>query len=93
MNQICKLGGDTEANCCIVGGIIGPIFGMSIFGKDFFDFLKQNQKRYIYSIALVLPYILYLQKSNKNIELIQNDHYFLQTILTLLYDEIELDYS
>ena len=93
MNQICKLGGDTEANCCIVGGIIGPIFGMSIFGNDFFNFLKQNQKRYIYSIALVLPYILYLQKSNKNIELIQNDHYFLQTILTLLYDEIELDYS
>ena len=94
MNEICNLGGDTEANCCIVGGIIGPIFGMSNFGKHFFNSLESiSSKRYIYSIALMVPYIIYLKKSNKDIKLIQNERYFLQTILTLLYDEIELDFS
>ena len=88
------LGGDIEANCCIVGGIIGPIFGMSNFGKHFFSSLESiPSKRYIYSIALMVPYIIYLKKSNKDIKLIQNERYFLQTILTLLYDKIELDFS
>ena len=41
----------------------------------------------------MVPYIIYLKKSNKDIKLIQNEHYFLQTILTLLYDKIELDFS
>ena len=94
MNEICNLGGDIEANCCIVGGIIGPIFGMSNFGKHFFSSLECiPSKRYIYSIALMVPYIIYLKKSNKDIKLIQNERYFLQTILTLLYDKIELDFS
>ena len=94
MNEICNLGGDTEGNCCIVGGIIGPIFGMSNFGKHFFNSLESiSPKRYLYSIALMVPYIIYLKKSNKDIKLIQNEHYFLQTILTLLYDKIELDFS
>ena len=91
--EICELGGDTEANCCIVGGIIGPIFGMSNFGKEFFDSLRAVSKRYIYSVALMVLYVIYLIKSNKNIELIHNKHYFLQTILTLLYDDFELDFS
>ena len=94
MNEICNLGGDIEANCCIVGGIIGPIFGMSNFGKHFFKSLESiSSTRYIYSIALMVPYIIYLKKSNKDIKLIQNERYFLQTILTLLYDKIELDFS
>ena len=92
MKEICDLGGDTDTNCCIVGGIIGPIFGMKNFGKNFqisLGLIPQN--RDMYSIPLMVLYILYLDKSNKNDELIKNERYFLQTILTLLYDEIDID--
>jgi len=94
MKEICNLGGDTDTNCCIVGGIIGPIFGMQNFGKNFqisLGLIPQN--RDMYSIPLMVLYIMYLQKSNKNDELIKNERYFLQTILTLLYDEIDIDLS
>ena len=94
MNEICDLGGDTDTNCCIVGGIIGPIFGIEKFGKNFkivLELIPQN--RDIYTIALMIPYLIYLEKSNKNDELIKNEKYFLKTILTLLYDEIDLDFS
>ena len=94
MNEICDLGGDTDTNCCIVGGIIGPIFGMENFGNNFkraLGLIPPN--RDIYSIALMIPYIIYLQKSNKNDELIKNERYFLKIILTMLYDEIDLDLS
>ena len=94
MNEICDLGGDTDTNCCIVGGIIGPIFGIENFGKNFKTTLELiPQNRDIYSMALMIPYILYLEKSNKNDELIKNEKYFLQTILTLLYYKIDLDFS
>ena len=92
MNEICDLGGDTDTNCCIVGGIIGPIFGMANFGPHFYKSLELiPQKRYIYSIALMVPYIIYLKKSNEDSSLIKNEHYFLQTILTLLYDDFEIN--
>ena len=94
MNEICDLGGDTDTNCCIVGGVFGPIFGMENFGKNFkitLELIPPN--RDIYSIALMVPYILYLEKSNKNDELIKNEKYFLKTILTLLYDNIDLNFS
>ena len=94
MKEICNLGGDTDTNCCIVGGIIGPIFGMQNFGKNFQTSLGLiPQNRDMYSIPLMVLYIMYLQKSNKNDELIKNERYFLQTILTLLYDEIDIDLS
>jgi ADP-ribosylglycohydrolase len=92
MDQICDLGGDTDTNCCIVGGIIGPIFGMSNFGSNFYSSLDLiPQKRYIYSIALMVPYIMYLKKSNEHSSLIKNDRYFLKTILTLLYYDFEVN--
>ena len=93
MKEICDLGGDTDTNCCIVGGVFGPIFGMQNFGKNFkitLELIPPN--RDIYSIALMVPYILYLEKSNKDDELIKNEKYFLKTILTLLYDNIDLDF-
>ena len=94
MKEICNLGGDTDTNCCIVGGIIGPIFGMQNFGKNFQTSLGLiPQNRDMYSIPLMVLYIMYLQKSNKNDELIKNERYFLQTILTLLYDENDIDLS
>ena len=94
MKEICDLGGDTDTNCCIVGGIIGPIFGMQNFGPNFQISLGLIPKnRDIYSIPLMLLYIIYLDKSNKNDDLIKNERYFLKTILTLLYDEIDLDFS
>ena len=94
MNQICDLGGDTDTNCCIVGGIIGPIFGMETFGDKFYISLSMvPPKRYIYSIALMVPYVMYLKKSNGDSELIKNKHYFLKTILTLLYDDFEVDFA
>ena len=94
MNEICDLGGDTDTNCCIVGGIMGPIFGMKNFGNNFNKALELiPPNRDIYSIALMIPYIVYLNKSNKNEELIKNERYFLKTILTLLYDEFNLDLS
>lgn len=94
MKEICDLGGDTDTNCCIVGGVIGPIFGIENFGKNFkitLELIPTN--RDIYSIALMIPYIIYLEKSNKDDELIKNEKYFLKTILTLLYDKIDLDFS
>ena len=92
MNEICDLGGDTDTNCCIVGGIIGTIFGMSNFGPNFYNSLELiPPKRYIYSIALMVPYIMYLKKSNEDSGLIKNECYFLKTILTLLYDDFEVD--
>ena len=94
MNEICNLGGDTDTNCCIVGGIIGPIFGMENFGSKFYDSLGLvPPKRYIYSIALMVPYVMYLKKSNGDSSLIKNEHYFLKTILTLLYDDFEVDFA
>ena len=94
MKEICDLGGDTDTNCCIVGGVIGPVFGMVNFGKNFKKALELIPKnRDIYSIALMIPYIVYLNKSNRNDDLINNERIFLQTILTLLYDEIDIDLS
>ena len=94
MKEICDLGGDTDTNCCIVGGIIGPIFGMQNFGPNFQKSLGLiPQNRDMYSIAIMVLYIIYLDKSNKEDELIKNERYFLKTILTLLYDEIDIDLS
>ena len=92
MNEICDLGGDTDTNCCIVGGIIGPIFGMLNFGNNFKTTLELiPPKRDMFSIPLMVLYAIYLDKSNKKDELIKNERYFLKTILTMLYDKIEIE--
>jgi hypothetical protein len=93
MNQICDLGGDTDTNCCIVGGVIGPLIGMNNFGKELNTMIETiPPNRAIYSVSMILLFVIYLNKSNKDENLIKNDKYFLKQILTMLYGDIELDY-
>ena len=93
MNQICDLGGDTDTNCCIVGAVIGPLIGMSNFGKEFYQMIEVIPPgRAIFSASLVVLLIIYLKKSNKDDNLVNNDKYFLQQLLTMLYGDIKLDY-
>ena len=93
MNQICDLGGDTDTNCCIVGGVLGPLIGMYNFGKEFNKMVELiPPNREIYSASLALLFVIYLKKSNRNDKLVENNKYFLQQILTMLYGDIELDY-
>lgn len=37
INFICNLGGDTDTNCCIVGGVIGALLGVDNLGKDYLE--------------------------------------------------------
>ena len=94
LDQICNLGGDTDTNACIVGGVIGPMVGLINFGKNFDNVLKLiPRNRALFSICLMVLYIIYLKKSNRNSLLIKDERVFLKTILTILYDDVELDYS
>ena len=93
MNQISDLGGDTDTNCCIVGAVLGPLIGMSNFGKEFYRMVELiPPNREIFSASLALLFVIYLKKSNRDNDLIGNNKYFLQQILTMLYGDIELDY-
>ena len=89
MNQICDLGGDTDTNCCIVGAVIGPLIGVSNFGPELNRMLELiPTNRSIYSVAMVLLFVIYLSKSNIDNNLIQDNRYFLRQILTMLYGDI-----
>ena len=93
MNMICDLGGDTDTNCCIVGAVIGPLIGMKYFGYEFkqmLDVIPPN--RPIYSIHMAILFVLYLNKSNRDSNLVMNDKYFLQQLLTMIYGNIDLSY-
>ncbi len=93
MNMICDLGGDTDTNCCIVGAVIGPLIGMNYFGYEFkqmLDVIPPN--RPIYSIHMAILFVLYLNKSNRDSNLVMNDKYFLQQLLTMIYGNIDLSY-
>lgn len=93
LNQICNLGGDTDTNCCIVGTVIGPIIGLKNFGDYFEKVLKVIPRdRYMFSICLMVQYVIYLHISNRDDDIIKNECYFLKFILTLLYDEIEINF-
>jgi len=93
MNQICDLGGDTDTNCCIVGAVIGPLIGIKYFGKELNDMIELiPPNRAIYSVAMILLFVIYLNKSNKDDNLVNNDKYFLKQILTMIYGDIELDF-
>ena len=94
LDEICNLGGDTDTNACIVGGVIGPLIGLNNFGNNFDKVLEViPRNRSLFSICLMVPYIQYLKKSNRNKQLIKDERVFLKTILTILYDDIEIDYS
>ena len=89
MSQICNLGGDTDTNCCIVGAVIGPLIGVSNFGPELNRMLELiPTNRSIYSVAMVLLFVIYLSKSNIDNNLIQDNRYFLRQILTMLYGDI-----
>ena len=93
MNKICDLGGDTDTNCCIVGTVIGPLIGMDNFGGELKKMIELiPPDREIYSVPLVVLFVLYLKKSNRDEKYLQNDKYFLQQILMMLYGNIELSY-
>ena len=93
MNQICDLGGDTDTNCCIVGAVIGPLIGIKYFGKELNDMIELiPPNRAIYSVSIILLFVIYLNKSNKDDNLVNNDKYFLKQILTMIYGDIELDF-
>ena len=92
MSQICDLGGDTDTNCCIVGAVIGPLIGVSNFGKELNKMIELiPTDRAIYSVAMILLFVIYLNKSNKDENLVKNDKYFLKQILIMLYGNIELE--
>ena len=94
LDQICNLGGDTDTNACIVGGVIGPLIGLKNFGDNFnkvLDVIPRN--RSLFSICLMVLYVEYLKKSSRNSQLIKDERIFLRAILTILYDDIEVDYS
>ena len=92
LNEICNLGGDTDTNACIVGGVIGPIIGYKNFGNYFKKVLDViPQDRYIFSICLMAIYVIYLNNSKKNIDIIKNDCYLIKTILTLIYGDINIE--
>ena len=94
MDEICNFGGDTDTNACIVGCVIGPLVGMKNFGDKFDKVISLIPKnRAIYSILLMVPYVFYLKYSNRNDKFIKDVHYFLRTILTLIYDTFDLDYT
>ena len=92
MYKICDLGGDTDTNCCIVGTVIGPLIGISYFGSKLNSMLELiPPKRAIYSVSLAYLLVIYLKKSNEDDNLLKNDKYFLQQILTMIYGDIKID--
>ena len=92
MNKICELGGDTDTNCCIVGAVIGPLIGLSGFQDYFIQMINViPPHRAIYSVALAVLFVIYLKKSTYDNNLVLNDKYFLQQILTMLYGDIDLN--
>ena len=65
MKEICDFGGDTDTNCCIVGGIIGPLIGYLNFDKKFFDvFISYfSDTRIQYTNALIYFFVQYLEET------------------------------
>ena len=68
IKEICDFGGDTDTNCCIVGGIIGPLIGYFNFEKKYFDiFIRYySDTRIQYSNAFVYFFVKYLEDIKNN---------------------------
>ena len=68
IKEICDFGGDTDTNCCIVGGIIGPLIGYFNFEKKYFDiFIRYySDTRIQYSNAFVYFFVKYLEDMKNN---------------------------
>ena len=64
INFICNLGGDTDTNCCIVGGVIGAMMKLDDFREDLLyehlsfcsESQKTKKKRWIIYSPLYLGY-------------------------------------
>ena len=66
---------------------------MNNFGKEFNKMIELiPPNRAIYSVPTILLFVIYLNKSNKDENLVKNDKYFLKQIFTMLYGDIDLDY-
>ncbi|MCQ2819948.1 MAG: ADP-ribosylglycohydrolase family protein [archaeon] len=75
MNFICDVGGDTDTNAAIVGGVIGPLVGYKNFGGIFEEMFKMiYKKRIIYSPAFMVFYVDYLfTAKNKGFKKLMED--------------------
>ena len=87
IENICDLGGDTDTNAAIVGGVIGPLIGYNIFKEDLNIMLKKGRKVF-YPIFMLL-YLDYIQKSMKSEGLIYNKKNFIKMIATIIYGKID----
>lgn len=68
IKEICDFGGDTDTNCCIVGGIIGPLIGYINFEKKYFDIFINyySETRIQYANAFIYFFVQFLEET-KNI--------------------------
>ena len=89
MKEIINLGGDTDTNCAIVGGVIGIFYGVNNFKNDEKKELFENvincnsndsiiKRPLIYSpgFAILFIYSFYKLKELKGYKLEINDNYF-----------------